>query len=122
MWTYTAFILGKYCKKTKNYDELSFGEFARFVFDVLWREQNLIFHDGKMDLFEDLTYLKKLGIIELLEDENVERVKLKVKDKKKLDQVIRIVEDSGTLTGVKLLDKYTRKINSAIETVQVTPS
>jgi len=123
MWTYTAFILGKYCEKNpEKYDELPFSEFAKFVFDVLWREKNLIFHDGIMDLFEDLKYLQKLGIIELQEDENIERAKLKVKDKEKLNRVVKVVEDSGTLTGVKLLDVYTKRINSAIDTIKVAPS
>jgi len=124
MWTYTAYILGKYCEKNpEKYNELPFIEFAKFVFDVLWRKNNLIFHDGIKDLFEDFKYLQKLGIVELHEeDEKIEKAKVKIKDKEKLAQILRVVEDSGNLTGVKLFDVYARRINSAIETISVAPS
>ena len=117
MWTYSAYILWKFAKKL-NCDEFSFGKFARFIFDILWKEQHLSFYDGKADLFEDLKYLKKLHVIELTEEEDLEKVEIKIKDKKKLKIISGIVEDSSILTGVKLLDEYVRRINLAIETLE----
>ena len=84
MWTYTTYILSKYFKKYPEKEaELKFSEFADFIFHVLWRKNKLIFHDGKQDLYMDLKYLKRIRIIELEENDDLEKVKLKVKDKDK---------------------------------------
>ncbi|MGD0405452.1 MAG: hypothetical protein ABSB10_02205 [Candidatus Bathyarchaeia archaeon] len=120
MWTYTAYILGKYCEKydksPQKCDNLSFKEFSSFVFDVLWRKEQLIFHDGAEDLFNDFKYMQKLGIVELAGGEtDFEKTTLKIKDKKQLSELGKIVENSASLTGVKLFDEYTRRINLALE-------
>jgi len=120
LWTYTTYILSKYFEKhPEKEDELAFSDFADFVFNVLWRKNQLIFHDGMQDLYLDLKYLKKLEIIELEENDNLEKVKVKVKNKTKISQIVKVVEDSATLTGVKLFAEYLQRINNAAERASV---
>lgn len=120
MWTYTTYILWKYVKKYPDKEvELKFSEFADFIFKFLWRQNQLIFHDGIQDLYLDLKYLKKLGIIEFDDNEKLENIKIKVKDKDKLVQIVKVVEESATLTGVQLLGEYVQRIDAAIERISV---
>ena len=120
LWTYTTYILSKYLEKKPSKEAgLKFTEFADFVFNVLWRQDKLIFHDGANDLLLDLKYLKKIGIIEFEENANVEKIEVKIKDKAKLKQVAKVVEDSATLTGVELLNAYVQRINKAVESIRV---
>ena len=120
MWTYTTYIFGKYCEKCGNEEQkcidLSFKTFSEFMFDVLWRKQKLVFHDGEEDLFSDFKYLQKLGIVEIKgEAGKMEEAILHIKDGEKLSQIVKIVEDSAALTGIKLFDEYTRRINLALK-------
>ncbi|MCS7114720.1 MAG: hypothetical protein RMJ15_01130 [Nitrososphaerota archaeon] len=122
MWTYTAYILSKYLAKEPSKEtELKFAEFANFVFKVLWRQEKLIFHDSIEDLLLDIKYLEKLGIVALREDENLEKITISVRDKVKLRQAAKIVEESATLTGVELFNTYVQKINRAVESLPVAP-
>lgn len=122
MWTYTAYILSKYLAKEPSKEtELKFTEFANFVFKVLWRQEKLVFHDSIEDLLLDIKYLEKLGIVTLQEDENLEKITISVRDKVKLRQAAKIVEESATLTGVELLNTYVQKINRAVESLPVAP-
>jgi hypothetical protein len=117
MWTYTAYILSKYLTKEpiKEGVELKFAEFANFIFKILWRNEKLVFHDSIEDLFLDIKYLEKLGILTLNKSDNLEKATIKIADKAKLERIAKIVEDSATLTGVELLNTYVQRINSAIE-------
>jgi len=117
MWTYTAYILSKYLTKgpIKEGVELKFAEFANFIFKILWPNEKLVFHDSIEDLFLDIKYLEKLGILTLNESDNLEKATIKIADKAKLERIAKIVEDSATLTGVELLNTYVQRINSAIE-------
>jgi len=120
LWTYTTYILSKYFEiHPEKEDELAFSDFADFVFDVLWRKDNLIFHDGVQDLYLDFKYLKKLEIIEFKENDNLEKVKVKIRDKNKISQIVEVVEESATLTGVKLFSEYLQRINKAVERTRV---
>lgn len=122
MWTYTAYILSKYLEKDPSKEtELKFTELANFVFKKLWREQKLVFHDSIEDLLLDIKYLEKLGIVALQEGENLDKITISVRDKAKLKQAAKIVEDSAMLTGVELLNTYVQKINRAVESLPVAP-
>ncbi len=120
MWTYTTYIFGKYCEKCEGRpqkcDDLQFKEFSDFVFDILWRKKKLVFHDGEEDLYDDFRYLQKLGIVQLEGNENnIEKVRIKITDQTKLNKIVKVVEDSANLTGVKLFDQYTIRINEAVK-------
>ncbi len=126
MWTYTTYIFGKYCEKCEPQEctDLSFKQFSDFVFDVLWRQKKLVFHDGEEDLFDDFVYLQKLGVVKLEGDEkNIEKARITITDKPKLLKIVKVVEDSANLTKIKLFDVYTSRINEAVkENACVVPS
>lgn len=116
MWTYTAYIIGKYLKKRpEKGNEFKFSEFADFIFGVLWRKHKIVFHDGREDLRLDIGYLKKMGILDFEEEKEYDKLRFKVKDEKKLDEVVKVVENSPQLTGVDLLNSYLQRINKAVE-------
>jgi hypothetical protein len=127
MWTYTTYILGKYSEKCEQGpqkgNDMLFKDISGFVFDVLWRKEKLVFHDGDEDLFDDFRYLEKIGIVELEGNDkgNFEKTHIRIKDKEKLAKIVKVVEDSANLTGVKLFDEYTSRINRAIEKTCVAP-
>jgi len=125
MWTYTTYILGKYsekCEQGSQGNDMLFKDIAGFVFDVLWRKEKLVFHDGDEDLYDDFRYLEKIGIVEIEgADGSFEKTHIKIKDKEKLSKIVKVVEDSANLTGVKLFDEYTSRINRAIEKTCVAP-
>jgi len=113
MWTYTSYILFKLFEKKTETRQLTFEEVADFVFKVLWRKEKLAFHEDRNDLLGDLQYLEKMGIITLQKTDG--KTIIQIKDKKRLEEAVEIVENAGTLTGVKLLDTYVERINRAIE-------
>lgn len=120
MWTYTTYIFGKYAERCPGglakSPELSFKDISDFVFDTLWRKQNLVFHDGEEDLYSDFVYLQNLGVLTLQGNENdINNVKIIIKDPETLMKLVKVVEDSGKLTKVKLLDEYKKKINEAVK-------
>jgi hypothetical protein len=127
MWTYTTYILGKYSEKCEKGPqkgvEMPFKAISEFVFDVLWRKEKLVFHDGDEDLFDDFVYLEKIGVVELagIDKGNFENALIRIKDKEKLSKIVKVVQDSANLTGVKLFDEYTRRIDQAIEKTCVAP-
>jgi len=116
MWTYTIYILYKYFEKHSERSELNFSELANFIFNELWKKQRLVFHDGRDDLRQDLRYLHKLGMIQLEDNEDFARIKIKVSDKEKLKRAANIVENSADLTGVKLFSDYKQRIKKALQT------
>lgn len=116
MWTYTAYILNMFGERN-GYTEVQFKELSDFMFDKLWRGQHLVFHDGKEDLMCDLRYLDKLEIINLEENNDYDKTKIKIGNEDTLKKISKIVEDSALLTGVKLFDEYRLRIDKAFETV-----
>ncbi len=116
MWTYTAYILEKYCEKNKC-DELLFKEIDNFFFDILWRKEHLSFYENSLGLYEDLDYLRELGIIEFDEKDKSIETKIKIKEKKTLSKIAKMVEDSSKLTGIRLFEEYKKRINSALESL-----
>ena len=117
MWTYTSYILGKLCEKAPaKCDNLPFTELSKFIFDVLWQKEKLIFYDGDKDLYDDLVYLKNIGIISLREEDeqNFDKIYICVNNKEKLNKIVEIVKNSGNVTGVKLYDEYIGRIQNAL--------
>ena len=122
MWTYTSYILGKYCEKCgkpeQECTDLPFKEFSDFIFDVLWRKKKLVFHDGEEDLLDDFVYLQKIGVVQLEGDEKVmDRIRIRIADKAKLFQIVKVVEESANTTKVKLFDEYNNIINEALKEI-----
>jgi hypothetical protein len=109
MWTYTAYIINKFGEH--GYRELQFKELSDFVFNNLWKNGNLVFHDGDEDLLDDLRYLNKVKAIELREGKNI-RMTL---NRGCLGHMSRVVEDSALLTGVKLFDEYKKRIDKSFD-------
>jgi len=120
LWTYTAYILWKFFEENpeKKY-EVEFGDFADLIFNLMWQEENLVFHDGKLDLYNDIQYLHQLGVLDFRENEKIEKIRIKVKDIDKLNQVAKIVQDSFNLTGVDLLKDYRERIDNAVKRKKV---
>jgi len=108
MWTYTAYMLNKYAERNPKRSGISFDNFSNFVFDILWKNYKVVFHDGKGDLLCDLKYLEKLKVLDLKEG-------IGFKNKNKLKQIAEVVENSSLLTGVKLLDTYRERVDKAID-------
>lgn len=120
MWTYTSYILWKYFEKiAAKSDELKFSELCDFIFNTLWRKQGVVFHDGVKDLYLDLEYLQKIGILEISENESLDKVRIKVKDQEKLREVAKVVESSPDVMKLDILREYVERINRAIECVVV---
>jgi hypothetical protein len=114
LWTYTLYIIYKYlgCKPERS--ELTFQELADFIFGTLWQKQHLVFHDGKSDLRQDLRYINQLGMIQLDDNEDFGRIKIKVADREKLKSVANTIEQSANLTGVELFNDYAQRIDKAL--------
>jgi len=120
MWTYTSYILSKYFEKiAAKSDELKFSELCDFIFNTLWRREGVVFHDGVKDLYLDLEYLQKIGILEIQKNENLDKVKIKVKDPEKLRDVAKTVESSSDVMKLDILREYVARINKAIEYVVI---
>jgi len=108
MWTYTAYVLGK---MFKNYSELTFKDVSGFFLKDIWKEK-IILHEGERELYEDLEYLERLGVLSLSEKEDTEKMIITAKDLEKLNSITKVVErseGSGTL-----LDEYKRRIDRAL--------
>lgn len=116
MWTYTVYTLYKYClNRREECKELEFRRLADLFFRKLWREQGIVFHDSKHDLYADLQYLRELGILELLGDEkNLDSVIIRIKDFEKLKEIAKAVEQSYALTGIKLFSIYKDRIDNTL--------
>ena len=87
-------------------------------------KEKLVFHDGDADLFDDLRYIEKIGIIELegADQGNLEKTHIRIKDKEKLSKIVKVVErPTNKFTGVKLFNEYTSRIDRAIEKTCVAP-
>jgi hypothetical protein len=114
LWTYTLYIICKFLENKPDRVELNFQELADFIFNILWKKQHLIFHDGKDDLRQDLRYMNQLGIIQLQDNEDFARIKIRVDDREKLRRIAEIVEHSANLTGVELYSDYIKRIDKAL--------
>jgi hypothetical protein len=114
VWTYTVYIIYKYLENDPQRTELNFQELSDFIFKRLWKEQHLVFHDGKDDLREDLRYMSQIGMIQLVDNEDFGRIRIKIDDRDKLARVADIVEQSANLTGVGLFKDYIQRIDKAL--------
>lgn len=114
MWTYTSYILDKYCERKGGCAELRFEDLYYFIFKVLWLKKQLVFHDGMKDLLLDLEYLKKLDVITFEEKDDAKKIVIKIKNREALSNISQIVEDSATLAGVNLFGEYKKRIDEAI--------
>lgn len=119
MWTYTSYIISKVCEKDASKCEgFSFSYLSNFIFDVLYRDYKVIFHDGEKDLYKDLYYLKELDILEFNGDEeDLEKITLKIKNIKKLNVIAEIVKESPHVTKIGLFNDFIEKIDSAVESI-----
>ncbi len=121
MWTYTAYILYKYCRDIKNTqcEVLTFKELTELFFDKLWQKRGIVLHDSKQDLYADLQYLEQLGVIEINGDvKNIDTIIIKVKDVEKLKQIADIVEKTYTVTGIGLFNVYKSRIDEALKALK----
>jgi hypothetical protein len=114
MWTFTLYILYKFMNKNPKRSEISFEELARFIFCQLWQKNHLVFHDGRDDLRYDLQYINRLGMIGLEDNQDFSKIRIKVDNKEKLKRIANIVEQTSSLTGVKLFDDYVKRIDEAL--------
>ena len=115
MWTYTAYILCKYLERHPEKREgLKFSDFADFIFNELWRKGRVVFHDGAEDLFSDILYLVKLGILEVERKEKFENSVIKIRNIEQLNEVAKVVENSFAVIKFDLLDEYLKRINMVI--------
>ena len=110
MWTYTAYMFAEYCKK-RFVNQLKFKEFADFCFDNVWRKKHITFVDGKEELYGELKYLERIKLISLDEEKNIDNTIIKISNKKELKTLVEIVENSGRVSGVKLLDEYIKRLS-----------
>ena len=92
MWTFTAYILSKLVSLCPN---ITFNDFADFMFNHLWQKNGIVFNDGSRDLYCDLKYLRELGILDLNECEDFAKVIIRVKDKEKLAKAAGMVVNSN---------------------------
>lgn len=118
MWTYTAYILYKYYERKNNPTQITFKELVNFIFNILWREFRVAFHDSKKDLFLDLEYLESLKVIKLEKGgEHHDGCIIKIVDPTRLKKIADVVEESYSSTGIELLQIYSKKINAAINEI-----
>jgi hypothetical protein len=123
MWTYTAYILEKFCERKKDdCEEIEFKELNNFIFQILWRKNNLVFHDGINDLLDDLEYLKKINVITFEENKDPDKIILKINDRNILLKISKIVDESAKLTGINLFNEYKERIDRAVKIDLVVPS
>jgi len=116
MWTYTSYILWKYFEKiAAKSDELKLSELSDFIFNTLWRKEGVIFHEGVEDLYLDLKYLQKIGVLEIYESESLDETKIKVKDQEKLREAAKVAESLPDVMKLDALREYVERINKAIE-------
>ncbi|RLE57265.1 MAG: hypothetical protein DRJ40_02830 [Thermoprotei archaeon] len=74
-------------KETK----LKFNEFTEFVFNRVWGEQGVVFHESDENLERDLKYLSKLGIVKYNENEKV--IEINEDYLKTLEQIAKDLEN-----------------------------
>ncbi|NVM55953.1 MAG: hypothetical protein HWN66_19805 [Candidatus Helarchaeota archaeon] len=118
MWTYTSYILSKVCEKdASKCEEFKFTDLSEFIFNILYRKHRVIFHDGEKDLYNDLYYLKELDILDFNDDndDDYEKIILKIKNIDKLNGIASIVKASPRVTKIELFKDYIEKIDKAVE-------
>ena len=80
MWSITAYILCK-ISRGRGGEPVRFSEIDRIVFDVLWREHKIVFHDDRRELFNDLRYMAKLGAVEIVGGDDMDRAEIVIRDR-----------------------------------------
>jgi hypothetical protein len=115
LWTYTTYILWKYFEKHPEKKRLKFNELATLMFDKLFREKKVVFHDGIKDLYDDLIYLKGLGVLDFEETEGFEKIEITIKDEEKLNEIAKVVKNSPFVEKIDLLKEYLRRIDEGVK-------
>src|SRR3990170_6570611 len=70
MWTYTIYIIYTYIQHERpgqDYEgtmHIAVKNFVNFVFNIIWTEHRIAFHDSEEDLKKDLKLLSRFGIID----------------------------------------------------------
>jgi len=117
LWTYTAYTLWKFFETQPQLKgEIEFRKLKEIFFDILFKESKVVWLDGPGDLLADLLFLKRIGVIDLEEDE-AERIKIRLKDKGKLNGIAQIVKNSPRIIKVELNGEYTKRIDEGIESL-----
>ncbi len=76
----------------------------------VWR----CFHDNERELFEDILYLKELGIIDV-DNDNPDTATITVRDVGKLESIAKTVEQSYAVCHIGLYKLYNERIDKAIK-------
>jgi len=118
-WNFTAYILWRYAERIGASKEIEFRDFLNFVFLELGRKKKVFFHDGKIDLYNDLQYLAELGVIELQEKDRIDDSIIRVRDR--LKEVAEALVVFSKRAGIGLMNEYISRIDQAVNELSVSP-
>lgn len=92
--------------------EISFEEFANFVFNVLWGDKGLVFHDTKEDLEKDIDLLSKLGIVAY--NKRSKNIVINFEHMKLLTKLAEGMQKDPMRSKIKIIDEYLTTIEKSI--------
>lgn len=110
VWTVVGYLLSLYVDKY-NTDIVELGKLTRLVFEKLWAEHNLALVDSPEELLEYLKYFEKLGIV------RINRDKIVILDRNRLEKLRRVVEHSPLILKPDLYEDMINRIYRGIEEV-----
>ena len=108
MWTYLAYILDRYNAITGK-SEITVSELYKFHSKSMILRNHISFWENMNDMNNDIRYLKKLKLIDVIsEPEDT----IKLADLKGLSKVYAIVNKPSTAV---LFNKYKERIDDAVK-------
>jgi hypothetical protein len=107
--------LEKFPEKRKGFE---LEELAEAILIFLWNRSKIIFHDGIMDLYSDLEYLKALNVISIQKSERIEETKIKIVDEEKLRKIAIDTKEFSERSTSDLLKEYIRRIDYAFSVTE----
>jgi hypothetical protein len=99
----------------RNFDRplrFRFQELSEFVFNKLWGERKIVFHDSETDLENDLRLLSKLGLVHY--DARAHVVTMDPDDLQTLRKIAEGMRKDPARHQVPIIDEYLSRIETAI--------
>ena len=118
MWTYTAYFLQKYLEKfPEKRESIEVDELAKHLLYSLWEYSRIRFQDSVSKVYDDLEWLEKLNVIAIQKNVPVERSRITIKNRKKLEEIAENTKNFA-FSANDLLQEYIKRIDNAIEKIR----
>jgi len=116
MWTYTLYMLDAFIRRRGKYSNIKFKfeDFSNFVFEDLWKNQKIVFHDTAKDLLKDVRYLGELNLVQY--NENSNRISITDGQYATIRKITVELKNDPIRERVPLVATYINKIEASVPT------